>query len=81
MYNERAQAFTSYYTFTPDFHISFSDKLFYVKDSHLYEEAENSLVTSNIQLVVNKNPLQTKTFDNVFMYGYFSNINDILRNV
>ena len=81
VYNERAQAFTSYYTFTPDFHISFSDKLFYIKDSHLYEEAENSLVTSKIQLVVNKNPLQTKTFDNVFMYGYFSNINDIISNV
>lgn len=81
VFNERAQAFTSYYTFIPDFHVSFSDKLLYVKDSHFYENAENPFTISNIQLVINKNPLSTKTFDNVFMYGYFSDINNMISNV
>ena len=82
VFNEYTQRFTSFYTFNPESHIKFSDKLIYIQNNKLMETKDFPLNTmqSRIQLVVNKDPLQTKTFDNVFFSGKFTNIKDMLIN-
>lgn len=80
VYNEYTQRFTSFYTFNPSTYIKFSDKLLYIQNNKILENADFPLNTmqSKIQYVVNKDPLLTKTFDNVFFSGKFEDINEML---
>lgn len=83
VYNERTRGFTSFYTFVPDKHASFSDKLLYIKDKIFKENADfqDSTMTCKIKYVVNDNPNITKTFDNVYFGGYFTNIDEMLTDI
>lgn len=78
IFNEQLGRFTSFYTFNPEWSLQFSDKIITLKDNMYY--LINDLDTSNldvvsknaiIELVVNKDPLYTKTFDNVRFSGNF----------
>lgn len=83
VYNERTRGFTSFYTFVPDKHASFSDKLLYIKDKIFKENADfqDSTMICKIKYVVNDNPNITKTFDNVYFGGYFTNIGEMLTDI
>lgn len=83
VYNEVLQSFTSFYTYKPDNSLLFTDKLIYIKDNKFSEEENKTLknIQSKITYIVNKDTLQTKTFDNVFFGGVFYNIKDMLKNV
>lgn len=80
VFNEYTQRFTSFYTFNPKAHLRFSDKLLYIYNNKIMENADFPLNTmqSKLQYVVNKDPLVTKTFDNVFFSGQFRDINSML---
>ena len=83
VYNERTRGFTSFYTFVPDKHASFSDKLLYIKDKIFKENVDfqDSTMICKIKYVVNDNPNITKTFDNVYFGGYFTNIDEMLTDI
>ena len=83
VYNERTRSFTSIYTFNPNKHASFSDKLLYVKDNKFKENADFPLskMQCKIQFVVNENPNITKTYDNVYFGGIFSDIKDMMTDI
>lgn len=80
VYNEYTQGFTSFYTYNPESHLKFSDKLLYIKDNKIVESTNNTLNVpqAKIQFVVNKDPLLTKTFDNVYFNGKFSVLKEML---
>lgn len=87
IFNEQLGRFTSFYTFTPDYTLNYSDRIigFY----ELYntrtwqinavkpgkeEEATYPFGTDTswVQFVVNKDPAYTKVFDNVLLSGNFT---------
>lgn len=88
VFNEQIGAFTSFYTFKPDWYVEFADKLYtfnslnlykynFSDTSDLYNDEDK---VSYIRFIVNDNYTQTKTFDNVeyggdFTYG--TNFNEI----
>lgn len=88
IYNERLNAFTSLYTFSPDFTLSLEDKVVTIKDNDFY--IINSLdidgfgdTSKDIQLqtVINKDIQYTKVFDNIALQGEFiAPDNKILRH-
>lgn len=82
-YNEQLQAFTSFYNFNPDNYLLFPDKLLYIKDQMIQENADFPFneMKSKLQLVVNKDPLLTKTYDNVFFSGEFDNIQKMMKDI
>ena len=88
VYNEQVGAFTSFYTFSPEWWAEFSDKLYIYNGLNCYKY--NSGNTSDlftgedkvsyIKFIVNDGYPQTKTFDNVEYAGEFTygtNFNDI----
>lgn len=88
VFNEQIGAFTSFYTFKPDWYVEFADKLYtfnslnlykynFSDTSDLYNDEDK---VSYVRFIVNGNYTQTKTFDNVeyggdFTYG--TNFNEI----
>ena len=80
VYNEQLNAFTSFYTISPDRWVEFSDKIFTFKDLQLYKyNAGDDLdlytgedKVSYIQFTVNDDYPITKTFDNVEYSGDFT---------
>lgn len=83
VFNEQIDAFSSYYTYNPDKHAEFSDRLLYLKDNEFgyeYPYKENKM-TCKIQFVVNKDVIYTKVFDNVFFGGVFDDIYYSLQDV
>ena len=80
VYNEQLNAFTSFYTISPDRWVEFSDKMFTFKDLQLYKyNAGDDLdlytgedKVSYIQFTVNDDYPITKTFDNVEYSGDFT---------
>ena len=83
VFNEQIDAFSSFYTFNPDKHAEFSDRLLYLKDNtfgYEYPYVDN-LMTCNIKFIINKDVLYTKVFDNVFFGGVFDDIYYSLQNV
>lgn len=83
VYNERTRSFTSIYTFNPDKHASFSDKLLYIKNNKFKENADFALskMQCKIQFIVNDNPNITKTFDNVYFGGVFTDIWNMITDI
>lgn len=83
VYSEYIDAFSSFFTNNPDSHASFQDKLLYLKDLKFTESAdfEDSFITSKVQIVINKDVLYTKVFDNVFFGGVFDDIKNMLTEV
>lgn len=83
IYNEYTQSYTSFYTYKPDKHLNFSDKLLYVKDNLITSNEFFALnkIQSKLTYIVNKDPLITKTYDNVFFGGVFKDIKSMLINV
>ena len=88
VYNEQVGAFTSFYTFSPEWWAEFSDKLYIYNglNCYKYNSGNNSdLFTgedkvSYIKFIVNDGYPQTKTFDNVEYAGEFTydtNFNNI----
>lgn len=80
VFNERIDAFTSFYNYSPDYYAEFSDKLYTFKNLKLFKY--NSGDTNNlyddkskeayISFVVNQNYPISKTFDNVEYSGDFT---------
>lgn len=85
IFNEQLDIFSSYYTFTPDYNIRFSDYVSYIYNNNIYyihniynidnNEIEDKLC--KLQFVVNSNYQQTKVYDNVFFDGQFSDLSSI----
>lgn len=80
-YDEQIQQFSSFRTFNPDNYLSFPDKLLYIKDQIIKESADFPLneLKSRLQIVINKDPLLTKTFDNVFFSGEFDDVRKMMQ--
>lgn len=83
IFSEYINHFTSFYTFNPDWALSFSDKIVTIKDNKFYRI--NSLDTDSngevskdakLTLVINQNPTYTKVFDNVRIQGEFNDSNN-----
>lgn len=80
VFNEQLGAFTSFYTYKPDYYAEFSDKLYLFKNLKLYkynsgEERDldnDKAKISYIKFIVNQGYPQTKTFDNVEYGGDFT---------
>lgn len=80
VFNEQIGAFTSFYTYKPDYYAEFTDKLYTFNGLKLYKYNsgdENDLYDdkakiSYMKYVVNANYPQTKTFDNVEYGGDFT---------
>lgn len=80
IFNEQLGRFTSFYTFDPEWSLQFSDKNVTLRNNTYYlindsDTSDLDTVSKNaiIELVVNKDPLYTKTFDNVRFSGNFVN--------
>lgn len=82
IFNEQLGRFTSYYTFNPDWCLPFSDKKVTIKDNIFY--VINTLDTdglgdidknATVEIVVNKDLLYTKTFDNIAIAGSLKDAN------
>lgn len=82
IFNEQLGRFTSFYTFNPDWNLPFSNKNVVIKDNLFY--VVNTLdtdglgevdKTSLIRIVVNKDVIYTKTFDNVAIFGQLLDAN------
>lgn len=78
IYNERLNAFTSLYTFEPDFTLSFRDKVVAINDNNFYiinslniDGFGDTTKDSRLKIVVNKDPQYTKIFDNIALQGNF----------
>lgn len=88
IYNEKLNAFTSLYTFDPDFTLPLTDKVVTTKNNEFY--IINSLDIEGfgdidkdirLRLIVNKDPQYTKVFDNIILQGDFIDPNNkILTN-
>lgn len=83
VFNELVDQFTSFYTFNPDKHAEFANKLLYIKDNAFYVEQpyEDNKMVCKLQIVINKDSLYTKVFDNVFFGGLFDDIYYSLQEV
>lgn len=97
IFNEQLGQFTSFYTFNPQWALSFSSKVVTIKDNAYY--IINSLDIDGIQpetkiakvrFIVNKDTLYTKVFDNVFFNGDFTDpsttdnlkaMNNVITNI
>lgn len=72
IFNEQLGKFTSFYTFNPDWALSFSNKIVTIKDNSYYvlnsldvdglSEYDKSAI---IDIIINKDYPQTKVFDNI----------------
>lgn len=87
-FNEQISAFTSFYTYKPDYYAEFSDKLYVFKDLNLFKYNSGDTMdlyddkskVSYVKFIVNEGYPQTKTFDNVEYSGdftYDTNFNSI----
>ena len=83
VYDEQIGQFSSFRTYNPDNYLSFSDKLLYIKDQLVQENANFPLskIKSKLQIIINKDPLLTKTFDNVFFSGEFDNAQEMISDI
>lgn len=90
-FNEQVGAFTSFYTISPDWYFEFTDKLYTFKDNKLFKynagDTKNLYGTDDkwtkLVMVVNKDYVNTKTFDNVQYAGDFTwgtNLTNIVFN-
>ena len=84
IFNEQLDIFSSYYTFTPDYNIRFSDYVSYIYNNNIYyihniynidNEIEDKIC--KLQFVINSNYQQTKVYDNVFFDGQFSDLSSV----
>ena len=83
VYNEQIQAFSSIYTFTPLYRTSIGNDLYLTDSTSIYlhnkQDIKNQSVLFNIpifpkvKIVVNKNNIYTKTFDNITFGGRMYN--------
>lgn len=76
IFNEQIGRFTSFYTFNPDWALLFSNKIVTIKDNNFYvintldiDGLGNVDKTAKLQIVVNKDVMYTKTFDNINISG------------
>lgn len=83
IFSEQIGAFTSFYTFNPEWALQFSDKVVAIKNNKYY--VINSLdidglgdvdKKAKIQFVVNKDVQYTKVFDNIRLQGDFRDQNN-----
>lgn len=83
VYNEQLQQFSSFYTFNPDNCLSFPDRLLYIKNQMIQENADFPLnkMRSKLQIIINKDPLLTKTYDNVFFSGEFDDVQEMMQDI
>lgn len=83
VYNERLQSYTSFYSFKPEHSLVYSDKVLYIKNNKIFENADFALnhIISKITYIVNQEPLSTKTYDNVFFHGKFKDIKSMFVDV
>jgi hypothetical protein len=72
IYNEKLNAFTSLYTFDPDFTLPLTDKIVTTKNNEFYiinsldiERFGDTSKDIRLKIVVNKDPQYTKVFDNI----------------
>lgn len=88
IYNEKLNAFTSLYTFDPDFTLPLTDKIVTTKNNEFYiinsldiEGFGDTSKDIRLKIVVNKDPQYTKVFDNIQLQGDFIDPNNkILTN-
>ena len=85
IFSEQLNKFTSFYTFNPEWALTFSDKIVAIKDNLLYrvnsldtDSSDTNNKDAKITLVVNTNPEATKVFDNVRISGQFLDANGAL---
>lgn len=81
IFNEQIDTFSSFYTFTPDYNIRFSDYISYIYNNNIYYinniyNIENDIEdkTAKLQFIVNRDYKQTKVYDNVFFDATLSDI-------
>ena len=85
IFSEQLDKFTSFYTFNPEWALTFSDKIVAIKNNLLYrvnsldtDSSDTNNKDAKITLVVNTNPEATKVFDNVRISGQFLDANGAL---
>lgn len=93
VFNEQVNAFTSFYTHSPEWHLNLSNRLVTLKDSKCYlhntynvDNLSNENRVSAIKFVVNDGGMYTKVFDNQnFAADLTSQVSndatDIIKNV
>lgn len=85
VFNEQLGVFTSFYTFNPEWALSFSDKIVAIKSNNLYlintldiDGLDDVDKKAKLQIVINKDGLYTKVYDNIFLSGEFKDENNKL---
>lgn len=85
VFNEQLGVFTSFYTFNPEWALSFSDKIVAIKNNNLYlintldiDGLDDVDKKAKLQIVINKDGLYTKVYDNIFLSGEFKDENNKL---
>lgn len=78
VFNEQLGRFTSLYTFNPEWSLPFSDRVVGIKDQNLYSINDTNTKGEDttdkdayLQLVVNKDSVYTKVYDNIRLQGQF----------
>lgn len=88
-YNELIDVFTSFYSFTPSIYINDGKRILscdpntpheiYEHDTGEYNSFYDDLYNSNLSLVVNQYPANTKVFDNISYHMEVIDSNDVNR--
>lgn len=97
IFNEQLGQFTSFYTFNPQWALSFSSKVVTIKDNAYYiinsldiDGIQPETKVAKVRFIVNKDALYTKVFDNVFFNGEFTDpsttdnvkaMNNVITNI
>ena len=85
IFNEQVNAFSGFYTHSPQFVLTFSDYTATIKNSSIYYihniyNLNNSNVedkTCKLELIINQNYQQTKVYDNVFFDADFTDLKQV----
>lgn len=83
IFNEQLGRFTSFYTFNPKWSLTFSDRLVGIKNNNLYSINDTNTKgedttdrDAKLTIVVNKDSVYTKVFDNIRFQGRFEDKNN-----
>ncbi len=82
IFNEQLGRFTSFYTFSPDWALPMSDRVVAIRFNELNTIHDTNVaglepmgISSKIKIVINKDLLYTKVFDNIRLQGEFEDAN------
>lgn len=90
VFNEQTNTFTSEYLYSPNWYINLSSRDYSIFDNKIFIHNTNDIPVAktntftddcNIRFIINKNFIQTKTFDNVKFYANFNKDTTIKSNI